>query len=71
MRKEKLNMALHVPIKLVLNGNDEIYTGYLAKDLYNPRRYCILPLDVSQSVIVFPASYVKQYTYLNNNVTIK
>lgn len=71
MKKEKLNMALHTPIKLVLNGNDEIYTGYLAKDLYNPRRYCILPIDVSQSVIVFPASYVKQYTYLNNNVTIK
>lgn len=72
MKKEKLEAALHQAIVLELKMHyNKFYKGYLVRDMYHSRRYKILPLDINQEAIVFPASYVKQYTYLNNGYLVK
>ncbi len=72
MKKQLLENAINMPIVLNLKS-DEMKTlaGYLVRDEHNPKRYKILPLDISKDVIVFPASYVEYYRFLNNGHLVK
>lgn len=72
MKKSKLDNVLNKAIILTLKINPYIkYKGYLVKDEYNQKRYKILPLDVEEQKIVFPASYVKDYIFISNNYLVK
>lgn len=71
MKKCKLENALYQVVIIKLKDTDNIYKGYLVRDRYNLKRYSILPLDISQSVISFAASLVQEYTFLNNGEVIK
>lgn len=72
MKKQLLENALNKPISLKLKlYKMEILEGYLVKDENNPRRYKILPLDISKEVIVFPSSYVSYYYFLENGYLVK
>ena len=70
MKKQLLDNALNKPIILILKIKSyKAYKGYLVKD-DAPKRYKLLPLNIEEDIIVFPASYVKKYTFLYNNITI-
>lgn len=72
MKRAILDNALHQPIILELKFQyNKLYKGYLVRDMYHPKQYKILPLDINQETIVFPASYVKQYKFLNNGFLVK
>lgn len=72
MKKELLENALYTAVDLVLKMRPyEHLKGYLVKDQYNPKRYKILPLDISKDIIVFPASYVKEYITISNGFLVK
>ena len=72
MNKSLLEGALYEPIILVLKQDPrKQLKGYLVKDQYNLKRYKILPLNLNDDIIVFPACYVKQYVFINSGVVIK
>lgn len=72
MKKSLLENALYQPIILILKQNPrKQLKGYLIKDQYNKKRYKILPLNTDDDIMVFPACYVKQYTYIISGVVIK
>jgi len=71
MKKSLLENALNKAIILNLKVSYKSYKGYLVKDEFNPKRYKILPLDIEQEIIVFPASYVRNYMFLLNGIVVK
>ena len=72
MKKQLLENALNKPISLQLKlYKIEILVGYLVKDENNPKRYKILPLDINKNIIVFPASYVRYYKFLETGYLVK
>lgn len=73
MKKELLENALNKPIVLTLKIKPykNVLKGYLVKDENNNKKYKILPLDIEKEIIVFPASYVKEYIFMSNNYLVK
>ena len=72
MKKQLLENALNKPVVLKLKlWKMETLEGYLVKDENNPKRYKVLPLDISKDIIVFPTSYVEYYRFLDNGFLVK
>lgn len=72
MKKELLENALYAAVDLTLKMKPYKHLkGYLVKDQYNLKRYKILPLDINEDIIVFPASYVKEYIIISNGYLVK
>lgn len=72
MKKELLENALYAAVDLTLKIRPHKHLrGYLVKDQYNPKRYTILPLDINDDIMVFPASYVKEYIIMGNGFLVK
>ena len=71
MKKDKLEMALHQPVVLHLKDHSKALVGYLVRDRYRPKGFSILPLDISEGIISFSASYVKKYYYISSGYLVK